>query len=236
MRKNLVLLILYGLLVVVGFNFFAVGHFSSTSFNVYFGMISAVALAFYASDRLKELDLRNLKIVLAEIKDVKKDVFAKADEVQSMMIDLADSYLNSAVETGRIAGDGLSLQRDMLSKRERARTLLAKAGLTKDEIEKKIETVSGLVAWDLLRVIQDKVQEFVNKRDNPNRFLIPTFGERDPELHRRVLGKETEEVIDGINDYITSNGLSPSDFTKEIGILRKFLDTETLPEEEESKI
>lgn len=235
MKKNLMLGILYVLLTIAGAIFFGFGRFSSTSFIIYIGMISLVALAFHTSDRLTELDLRNLKVVLAEIKDVKKDIYAKADEVRSMMIDVADSYLSSAVETGRIAGDGLSLQRDMVAKRERARALLVKAGLAQEEVQDRTAKVTNLIAWDLLGAIRDKVKERVQKRENPNSFFLPMIGESDPELNRRVVNKEGSEVIEGVEDYIKAHDLDPRDFVEDIAILKRFMDDDELPEEKKTE-
>lgn len=229
MTKNYTITCIYIALVAIGVVFFAFERFNGINFILYLGTVSILTLAFYVSDRLHSLDLRNLKVVLAEIKEVRGDVYAKAEEVKSMMIDLADSYISSAVETGRFSEDG-SLQKKMLSKRARARSLLQKAGIANEDIDKRTQKILDIISWDLMRIIEERAHEEIQKREHPNGVApIRLLGEIDPDFSARVAEKEESDALEGITQYLLEKELDPADFKKELDELRAFWERLEIP-------
>ncbi len=99
-------------LLIFGVYFLDKGKLGGGTFTTFMSITLCVGFAFYGFDRLKELDIKNLRIILSEMKETKKDI---EKEGNLLLETLADSNISSAIETGRFADD--NLQNEMIMKR-----------------------------------------------------------------------------------------------------------------------
>ena len=61
-----------------------------------------VGLVLHGFDRLKELDLKNLRIVLRELKDTKHELFVREEKLKSVALPLAQIAALTGVSEGRL--------------------------------------------------------------------------------------------------------------------------------------
>jgi hypothetical protein len=102
------------------------GQLGATSFTAIFLGIVLASLALYGFDRLKVFDLKNLMFSLNEIKEVKKEIYAKADTVRSLGEEVAELTAFNVTRVGRFAGP--DLQQRMIEARDKIKKLLENLG------------------------------------------------------------------------------------------------------------
>jgi len=213
--KNIIGVLALLALFLLGVYFFIVNKFSTQAFLFYIFGISVVIIALICLDRLKELDLKNLKLVLDEIKETRKDIYAKAAEVNKILESLAENYIYSATQTGRILGGEFSLQRDMIKKRDMAKYLLKKAGWSDAKIFKKIDRINQMIFRDIILNIESKAYKVIDERETERRRAITGrtyisklrgLGEIDPDFIRLVNEARTDdETITNIKKYLENH-------------------------------
>lgn len=235
MKKPFVICLIAVPAFAVGVVLLACRLLTGTQFNFYAGMVLLGAFALHGFDRLKEFDLRSLKLSLAEAKGIRDDIYAKAAEVRAVMEDLADSYVSAALQTGELSAGSMPYVKDMLQKREHARSLLTRAGLPAACIAERLDPVTAAIGWQLIIAIRDRAQDAADRasfeREHPGeQRLLTHFGEDDPELNARVIGKPAEEVVPGVEAYIRLLGLQADDYREELQTLRYFAEHDALPE------
>ncbi len=217
-------------MAITGIILLCIGLFTGASFNAFFAMSAIISGAVLFGDRLRVFDLKNLRIELAKIKEVRSEIYAKADEVRSMMVDLADTFIASALESGRLTDSGLALQREMLSKRERARALLSRTGISDSEITRRLDPITEQVAEDLLHELDRHVKKAFASQTHPDKPCFGLYEGLDPSLWNRIAGKDPPKILDGINAYIIEKGLNPDNFKHRIDVLKHFMEHDSLPD------
>ena len=73
------------------------------SFTSFMSITLICWLAFYGFDRVKELDIKNLKLILSEIKETKKEIFAKQEDLKRTAYTLAEIMAFSNSMQGRLS-------------------------------------------------------------------------------------------------------------------------------------
>ncbi len=104
--------------------------FSIFTYLLYIGKIGEVSYAFlmpataifglvlHGFDRLKELDLKNLRVVLNEIKETQKEIFVREEKLKEISLPLAQMVAFTAASEGRIANKEMwSVKRDWYKKK-----------------------------------------------------------------------------------------------------------------------
>lgn len=224
MKRIIDRLIFFVLLVVgimVGMYFLYIDKFGSVGFNVYISILIISGFAFYGFDRLKEIDLKNLKLVLTEMKQTKTQVFAKVEEVKRIMKDLAYSYIDSAIESGRIIRGRHNLHKQMVRKRRTAKELLTKVGWEEGRIQEKTARIDELIAGDLIRDIEETAYRILKKRRKDTR--IRQLGEIDPEFANLVTeSTSNEKIIGRIKAYLRSHQIPLESFQEQLEELDYF--------------
>ena len=143
-------LIIFVSLLIFGIYFLDKGKLGAGTFTTYMGITLLCALAFYGFDRLKELDIKNFRMILTEMKETKKEIYAAKNDVENMAKDILEiSYIlgegggvppQFLVEIKKILFTRLSISPDEASKLEK--NIKEKMeGLTK-EINEKTENTS----------------------------------------------------------------------------------------------
>lgn len=179
-------------LLIFGIYFFHIGKFRSKSFIPFMSIVLFSGLAFYVSDRLKEFDLKNLKLVLSELKETRKDI---EKEVNLLMETLAENYVYSATETGRLIG-GDNINKDMIVKRERARVLLRKAGWDETKINTELEKINRLIASDHANKILNSAWNILREKEPEKAGSISKeFHEGFRAIKNKGIDKETVKEL-----------------------------------------
>jgi len=224
--KNMLSFLILITLLAVGIYFFQANKLGAPGFITFNAIVILSGLALYGFDRLKEVDLKNLKLVLNEMKETKMQVFAKAEEVNKVMEGLAENYISSASEAGRLP-DESSLHEQMINKRKRAEELLEKAGWKKEDIANKIENINKLIIRDMAYGIEYAVYKILKERRNDRK--IRHLGAVDKKFINLINeAKSDDEIVEKIKEYLTNCEVPLERFQKELDNLGHFLKTKEL--------
>lgn len=123
-----------------------------------FTVIVLASLALYGFDRLKEIDLKNLRLILNEIKEVKKDVYAKAETVKKLGEELAELTVFNITTVGRY-GEVAYIDKKMLEGRDKINMVLSEVGSDDAKIKKLSSEIEEKVLFDLKNEIYKQVEK-----------------------------------------------------------------------------
>lgn len=194
--EKIIGLIVFVSLLIFGIHFFHIDKFKAGHFITFTAIIIISGLAFYGFDRLKEFDIRNMRIVLNEMKETKKDI---EKEVILLLETLALSNISSALETGRFANK--DLQYEMIKKRERAKELFKKAGWDDQKIKSEIEKINIYIVGDIASTIKSEANKsLAGKKSKDGKPLNLRFQEKFPKLRDKA--KLSKDMIVEVKDYL----------------------------------
>lgn len=200
--------------------FFKEGQLGTASFSTLFVSITLACLALYGFDRLKVFDLKNLMFSLDEIKDVQKDVYAKAELVKRLGEEVAELTAFNVTRVGRFAGP--NLKKAMIEARERIKELLESLGSDREKIVRISKQIDDLVLHDLKRDIESEIE-----RTSAQGL---TEGKQ---IDREQVRKKVREVLEKYNrdalvSYLKEQGLYRDEILPLLDNLDKFIQTKTL--------
>jgi len=191
------------------------GKIGSASYTTLLIISILVSLALYGFDRLKELDLKNLKIVLNEIKEVKKDVYAKAETVKKLGEEMAELTAFNVISVGRFAAE--DLQDKMLEARDKITAVLKELGSEDAKIQQISKKIDDMVLRDLKYDVLSEVQKATHE--------LLAKGEK---INRDEIYKQTEKLLfekyerDKIIEYLKSQKAYKSEIEPLLDQLDKF--------------
>ncbi|MDP2940261.1 MAG: hypothetical protein Q8O13_09335 [Candidatus Omnitrophota bacterium] len=221
MEKIIGLIILCSLLIF-GIYFLDKGKLGAGTFTTYMSITLICGLAFYGFDRLKELDIKNLRMILTEMKETKRDI---EKEVNLLHETLAFSNISSALETGRFASD--NLQYEMIKKRERARELLKKANWSDAQIEAETRKIDLYILGDIADTIRTEASRSLHdKKTEDGKPLHLKFQEEFPKL--RESGKVSKDKIDEARAYLRKYQIPEDEFKPIFEDMEYFIETRQL--------
>jgi len=162
-------------------------------------LIIAIILSGFASygfDRLKELDLKNLRIILAEAKEVRKDIYAKADMVKKFGEEMAELTAFTVTRIGRFSQP--DLKDKMIETRNKITSVLKELGSDDAKIKNISKQVDDMVIHDLKFELLSGVQKAMQD--------ITTDGEKIGEIYKQTQKSLFEESYNRnrITDYLKS--------------------------------
>jgi hypothetical protein len=100
-------------LLILGGYFLEKGKLGSASFTTFMGIILICGLAFYGFDRLKVLDIKNLKLILTELKETKEEIFAKQEDLKRTALTMSEILAFSNSAQGRLdSTEGYKIKRE----------------------------------------------------------------------------------------------------------------------------
>ena len=111
MKSAVVASIIGSLLTILATILLACGLLKSTSFVVFCGLTFLLALAVLGFPRLKELDLRNLKMILNEAKEVRKEIYLKEEDLKRHSVALSKVVAFTGGMMMRIGDEAAYLRR-----------------------------------------------------------------------------------------------------------------------------
>lgn len=217
--ERIVGFIIFISLLIFGVYFLDKGKLGAGTFTSFMSVVLICGLAFYGFDRLKELDIKNLRMILSEMKETKKDI---EKEVDTLLVALAESNISSALGTGRLPGN--DLQYEMIRKRETAKDLLKKAGWSDEEIKSKIDKINLYILGDIADSIKGEASvELRGKTANDGKPLHLKFQEEFPSL--REQGEFNKTAIEKVKQYLKKYNISDGKFKDSFENMEYLLDT-----------
>jgi len=136
------------------------GKIGSGSYATLFICVILSSLALYGFPRLKELDLKNWKLVLFEMREVKKDIYAKAETMKKLGEEVARLTVFNITKVGRFATP--DLQEEMLGARDSVYAILREVGSDEDSIKEITNQIDSTVLYDLEIDVYRKVEEITH--------------------------------------------------------------------------
>lgn len=219
-------IILFLMLIFGIFSFF-VGKFGSTGFNIFFSIICLMCLAIYGFNRLKEIDLKNMKLVLDDMKNTKNEIYAKAEEVKKIMVELAENSILSALERGRLAPESNNLHKEMIKKRDRAEKIFKEAGLDPQIIQNKLEEINNQIISDLIREIRLKSLDLLMEINSNNYNNIRKEFDDKFDLIK-IESENYENVLLEIKNHLIYYEIPMKKLNSELNELEYFICNKTL--------
>lgn len=200
--------------------FLLVGRIGSASFTTLFLGIALSSLALYGFDRLRMFSLKHLTFTLDEIREVKKDIYAKAETVKRLGEEVAELTAFNVTRVGRFAGE--DLQQKMIEARDRIKRLLESLGSDETKIDTISRQIEDMVLHDLKnnvlreteritgqaltsgkQINRDKIHKKIRGLlDNYDRNALVAYLE-DEELYRG----ELIPFLDKIDNFIKNKSL-----------------------------
>jgi hypothetical protein len=209
-KKNIVITCIF-LLFLITF-LLITKYISSSIYAILFSVILIIGIALYSFDRLKELDIKNLRIILSEAKEIRKDIYAKAEIVRKLGEEMADLTAFNVTRVGRFAPP--NLQEKMLEARDKIKNILKEIGSSETKIKEISSQIEDMVLYDLKSKVYHRVQEITHqllmKGKNIDREHIHSkvkeilFNNYDRDMLRKFL-KEKEaysEELEGLLDKV----------------------------------
>lgn len=109
-----------------------IGKVGEASYAFLIAATALFGLVLHGFDRLKELDLKNLRIVLRELQETKKELFVREEKLKSIAIPLAQIVAFTGASEGRLSSkETWSAKRKWYKKK--LEELIASLNFTSDE-------------------------------------------------------------------------------------------------------
>ena len=103
--ERIVGITIFVLLLICGIYFLQTAKLKPASFTTFMGITLICGLAFYGFDRLKELDIKSLKLVLNKLEETKKEIFAKQEDLRKTALGMAEIMAFSNAAQGRLVSE-----------------------------------------------------------------------------------------------------------------------------------
>ncbi|GAG85408.1 unnamed protein product, partial [marine sediment metagenome] len=191
---NIIIIIILFCITVALFTFLLyIEKIGPNHFTILFAFTILSSLALYLSDRLKEIDLRNLRISLNELREVKRDIYAKAETVKKIGEKSAELIAYNVTKVGRFAP--LDLEERILDTRDGIEKMLTEIGSDSVTIKMITSKIDETVLDDLKDDIYSKIEEITS--------YVKTRMDRD-EIHNRVRELLKDYKRDSLVEFLNS--------------------------------
>jgi len=140
-----------------------------------------LGLVLHGFDRLKEVDLKNLRIVLRELQDTKKELFVREEKLKSMALPLAQIVAFTGASEGR------------MSSKE---TWAAKRKWYKKKVE---ELISNL---DLTDTEENEARKYVDKYEEIDQLLAERESLTSTDPDYAVIKEKIERISSDMNELM----------------------------------
>jgi hypothetical protein len=132
---------------------------SGSEYVVLFLSAGVMALGLYGFRRLREFDLKNLRFVLSEIRDVQQSIYAKEEDLRSIAFRLAEILAVTVAFQGRW-GSQRSNELKRRWYRSKARNLLNEIQVPPDRREKVFSVLDALDEMDQMEASDERSEKF----------------------------------------------------------------------------
>lgn len=140
------------------------GKIGSQAYTILFICIILCGLALFGFDRLKEINFRNLTLTLNEMKEVKKDVYAKVETVKKLGEEIARLVaFNTSMNIGSIPNN---LGEKAIEVRNRIITVLRETRSDSTKIKEITTELDRAILLYLKFEVRDKIHDIIPKVQN----------------------------------------------------------------------
>lgn len=151
-----------------------IGKIGEVSYAFLVAATALFGLVLHGFDRLKVIDLKNLRVVLRELQQTKKELFVREEKLKSMAIPLAQIIAFTGVSEGRMdSKESFSAKRKWYKKK--LEELISSLDFSKDEEKeankfvKKYEAIDKLLAErSVLQTTDSDYKEIKEKLEKLN--------------------------------------------------------------------
>lgn len=216
-----VIILCFGFPGIVLISYFLIeGQIGATSFTTLFLGIVLASLALYGFDRLRVFDLKNLMFSLDEIREVRKDIYAKAETVRSLGEEVAELTAFNVTRVGRFAGP--DLQQKMVEARDRIKKLLETLGSSEAKIAAISKQIDDMVLHDLKRDFESATERIPHQASTAGR-----------QIDREQLRKRVRELLDrydrkGLVAYLKEQDLYREELAPLLDRIDRFIESKNL--------
>jgi len=157
---------------------------------------------------------------LDEIKEVRGDVFAKAETVKTLGEEIADLTAFNVTRVGRFAG--ADLQQKMIEARNRIKQLLQSLGSSEEKIARISNQIEDMILHDLKNNVASETDRITHKAITSGR-----------QFNREQVQKRIRELLNeydrkSIITYLKEQNLYEDELTPLLDKIDKFIQTRTL--------
>lgn len=96
-------LLIAGIAFVVFTSLLVCGYVGEAAYAFLAAGTALMGLVLHGFDRLQEVDLKNLRLVLRELKETRKELFVKQEQLKSLAVPLAQIIALSSAAEGRLS-------------------------------------------------------------------------------------------------------------------------------------
>ena len=158
-----------------------VGKIGEASYAFLIAATALFGLVLHGFDRLKEVDLKNLRIVLRELQETKKELFVREEKLKSIAIPLAQIVAFNGASEGRIANK---------------ETWLAKRKWYKKKVEELMASI------DFTSTEAQEANKFVEKYEAIDQLLADREGLKTTDPDYDEVKRKIEQLSSEINELM----------------------------------
>ena len=204
-------------LLILGFYFLDTGKLTGMPFVSYIGVIIGVSLIVFFRNIIKELEIFKFRISFKEIEKVKKDIYAKAEEVRNMGEKIAEMIAENVAMESRWAGEDIVYRR--IERRKKIEEMLRNLGADESLVIEKVKKVDIMVTFDLYHEVIKKAG-YTTMAKKQEAWM--------DSLKKEIL-QGNKFDIDELRKNFKEEGVDLSEIEKELLDLEYFIKNRTLP-------
>ncbi len=181
-------LVIASVLVVLFTGLLITGRIGEVSYSFLVSVTALLGLVLHGFGRLQELDLRNLKLTLRELKQTRDEIFVREERLKAILIPLAQIIAFSGAVEGRwTEAEFLTLKREWYKKK--LRLLIESLGF--DSAESK------------------EAQKYIGKYDEIDRLFAGRSGLNITDPDYKEVKQEIEALSNQVNAMLKADLAQP---------------------------
>ncbi len=194
-------------------------------------LVAATLLASLAIARIEDLsilDLKNQRVTMREIQQVRTDVYAKAEELKKMAAGVASFAAANIVNENRLVDSGTHQER-MLRRRDELSKFLTDAGLSDKQREDLLRPITLMADWDIrTEIVINAVAAWKPPPGtDPTNAAARDVMRRD--LEAALQNPDRVEGLRVAEKLLNAHGVASDSLSQSLAQYRRMLDSGRLP-------
>jgi len=184
------------LLIAIWIYLLLLGRISQLGLVALLGATVFAMAVMYNIDNVMRIGMRTGDTeALVEMREIRDEVYAKAESVRSMGEEIAEVVAYSASRLGRLVGSVEEFDRELLEGRDRLSEMLKNLGSSPSRIEKIISQIEEVVALDLANAIVGEIAQKIKRQE----ILDKT--------RQLLMESNSEEIESEVRSYLEDEGV-----------------------------
>jgi len=204
------------------------GNLGGGPYSLLIGATLLASVAIARIDDLSVIDLKNQRVTMRELQQVRTDVYAKAEELKKMAAGVASFTAASIVNENRFVERGTQQER-MLRRRDELNKFLTDAGLPDKQREDLTRPITLMADWDMRReVVVNAVAAWKPPRGtDPTDSTLRDVMQRD--LEAALQNSDRVEGLRLAETLLTARGVASESLAQSLAQYHRMLDSGRLP-------